>query len=157
MKYIITFSLFTAHFITITIYKNLQVIHVVQKMEDAIRHVRTIMALQIVHVQLEHYTMTDKLVLQVMYNNTFDTEQGYYTQQFNTSIKFIIVIIYFCNYYIIFTLNNFLDCSWTGDNTCGGTNGNCEEEDGTFSCVCTNGFSGEKCDTAPTGKRLIIM
>ena len=69
------------------------------------------------------------------------------------------VLLSFSNYdyYTIFILNMFLDCSWTGDNTCGGTNGNCVEDSGTFSCVCNNGFSGDPCDTAPTGKRLIIM
>ena len=52
---------------------------------------------------------------------------------------------------------NLLDCTWTGDGTCGGANGNCVENNGTYACVCKNGYTGDQCDTAPTGKHLIIM
>ena len=51
----------------------------------------------------------------------------------------------------------FLDCTWTGDGTCGGENGDCVKNNGTYSCVCKNGFTGDQCYTAPTGKYLFVM
>jgi hypothetical protein len=41
------------YLITISYYKILQLIHVIQTMEDALRHVRTIMVWRPVHAQLE--------------------------------------------------------------------------------------------------------
>ena len=47
-------------------------------------------------------------------------------------------------------LNLSVDCVWTGASDCG-TNGDCVSG----ACVCTNGYTGNDCSTAPTGNILI--
>ncbi len=54
-------------------------------------------------------------------------------------------------------MNIFLDCTWTTDNTCGGANGDCVQNGATFECDCKNGYTGDSCNTAPTGKHLNIV